>query len=68
MKIIFEALKWLAWFILSFVIASIILYSLTGANDNINPTNLVALWIVLFIPFLVIKMRKIRKYIATNDK
>ncbi|EKE05941.1 MAG: hypothetical protein ACD_19C00140G0008 [uncultured bacterium] len=61
-KFLLSVVKWGVWFGVSLFIASSILYFLN--DGDINMTNLVALWIVVFLPPVVIKIRKIKKQIV----
>lgn len=60
-KFLFSIVKWGVWFAVSLFIASSILYFLN--DGDINMANAVALWIVVFLPPVVIKIRSIRKQI-----
>jgi L-asparagine transporter-like permease len=67
-KFLFSIAKWIIWLGLSLIIAVLITLALNHGDSDINLTILLGLWIIIFLPTLVIKMRKIRKNLVVNDK
>lgn len=63
LRLLFSIIKWIAWFFLSLIIAITINWIFTGGNSEARLTVIVGLWILILLPSVVMKIRKIKKQI-----